>query len=414
MLIAFLIIGCKEKVEEEIITKPVGPKIKFQSHEVQKGESLYQILNEMGISNQKIAEYTLFLGDYIEFTNIQIGDSLKVGFMEKTFTDTIILADSLNVKTRKEWVFDQLVYKPNIIHTHILKNYGDSLGYRLQTLPYETKKRIVSGTIETNMTQSLAKLGFTKTERQHVIKPLEAVISFVTDARKGDQFKVMIEEKFYQGKKLPLSRIYYASYQGKKVKKKEAFRFQDKEEDSSFNGMFSPEGKVLAIGAVRTPLDRMHVTSPFGKRIHPIFHTWKMHNGMDLRGNYRTPVYAVANGTVIKSGDYRDGYGKQIRIKHVEMITQYAHLSKIYVRRGQRVRKGQKIGMVGSTGYSTGPHLHFGLMKHGRWINPKRLNMVGAFKLKGERLKMFKNQMKIIRNQIDFIENPPINPEEKI
>lgn len=415
LIVLFIVVlfGCSKK-ENKVEPKPEDKikKIEFIKHEVQKGESIYQILSGMGISNQDIAEYTLFLGDYIEFTNIQIQDSIKVSFREKTVFDTTIVQDSIVVSENKIKVLDKFIYKPNIIYTHILHNYDDSLSYELQTLPFVSKKRIVTGEVESNLTNALAKLGFSKSERQQVIKPLESTISFVTDARKGDKFKILIDEKFYNGKKLvPLSRIYYASYEGKHVKKREGFKFLDKNIDSSFNGMFTPEGKVLVTGAVRTPLNRMHISSPFGKRIHPISHKWKMHHGIDLRGNYSTPVFAVSNGKVIQANNSGDGYGKQIRIKHIEMTTQYAHLSKMFVKRGQRVRKGQKIGMVGSTGYSTGPHLHFGLKKNGRWINPKRLNMVGAFKLSGNRFTMFKTQMKNIINEMDFIENPPVNPE---
>jgi len=121
---------------------------------------------------------------------------------------------------------------------------------------------------------------------------------------------------------------------------------------------------------------------------------------VDYRGRTGTPVYAVADGRVTSSGRH-GGYGDEVMIKHSEYSTQDAHLSKILVKRGQAVHKGQIIGRVGSTGYSTGPHLHFGVRRGGRWVNPlTNLSMVGAVELKGEKLEAFKTQMAAIQAEV--------------
>ena len=151
----------------------------------------------------------------------------------------------------------------------------------------------------------------------------------------------------------------------------------------------------------------MHVTSSYGYRIHPVYGTRKLHHGIDLRGRTGTNVYAVTNGKVIKATNNGNGYGKEVRIRHDNgMITQYAHLSRITTRKGRRVKKGQIIGKVGNTGISTGAHLHFGVMKNGRWVNPKtNLKMVGANQLKGERLTLFKQQIKQLDSEIEALRN---------
>ncbi|MDP8322860.1 MAG: M23 family metallopeptidase, partial [Candidatus Stygibacter australis] len=155
------------------------------------------------------------------------------------------------------------------------------------------------------------------------------------------------------------------------------------------------EAKRLVTDAVRTPLDRMHVTSSFGYRIHPVYGYRRMHNGIDLRGATGTSVYAVTSGKVTKAKNNGNGYGNEVLINHDNgMITQYAHLSKISTSYGRKVKKGQLIGRIGSTGVSTGPHLHFGVKKHGKWVNPRtNLKMVGANVLKDTRLKTFKMQI---------------------
>ncbi len=112
------------------------------------------------------------------------------------------------------------------------------------------------------------------------------------------------------------------------------------------------------------------ITSPFGYRIHPVYHIRLLHTGIDLRGKIGRPVYAAADGVVTFVGWLR-GYGKVIVIKHKKGFeTRYAHLSKILVKNGQHVKKGQVIGKVGKTGIATGPHLHFEIRKYGKPVNP--------------------------------------------
>jgi murein DD-endopeptidase MepM/ murein hydrolase activator NlpD len=139
-----------------------------------------------------------------------------------------------------------------------------------------------------------------------------------------------------------------------------------------------------------------------------------MHNGIDYAGKTGTPVFAVTSGKVVFAG-VDGGYGKEVRIQHPGgMETQYAHLNRIHVKRGQTVAKGRSIGAVGSTGYSTGPHLHFGVKKNGRWVNPKtNLRMIGAYKLTGDKLKVFQQQQNSIKLQVEEAKNGSETNREK-
>lgn len=118
------------------------------------------------------------------------------------------------------------------------------------------------------------------------------------------------------------------------------------------------------------PLNRITVTSPYGTRIHPIFGTAKMHNGIDLKANYED-VHAVLDGIITESGWDSKGGGNFIKIKHFNRFeTSYLHLSEIYCKVGEKVRAGFIIGKSGNTGNSTGPHLHFAVKEFGQSINP--------------------------------------------
>jgi murein DD-endopeptidase MepM/ murein hydrolase activator NlpD len=132
-------------------------------------------------------------------------------------------------------------------------------------------------------------------------------------------------------------------------------------------------GRSLKGEMIVSPLAHYKITSPFGMRYHPILHRWRMHEGVDLVSHYGAPVKSVASGVVIFKG-WLGGYGRAVKVRHRGgYITLYAHLKGwAHIHRGSRVRAGQVIGYLGNSGLSTGPHLHFGVMRGHRWINPFR------------------------------------------
>ena len=359
-----------------------------------KGGSIYQVLTDVGMPAKSVGYFAWKLGEYIDATSIDVGDIMTVDFS----------VDSLNVKK-----FEKFSYRPDKTSIHEFYILGPrELKYNKITLPYELRRRVVNGVLTKNnstLDAALDSLGVIPYIRQQVNNAMQSQIAFSTDARVGDMFEVYIEEKFVKGEMQPRGKVLYAKYSGKRAGTKYAYRYEDSAEASAFTGMYTKNGKRLVSNAVRTPLDRMHISSPFGYRIHPISGRKKLHTGIDLRGSTGTPVYAVSSGVVIKANNNGNGYGNSIRIRHDNgMITQYAHLNSIKTRKGRRVRKGQLIGTVGNTGYSTGPHLHFGVKKNGRWVNPKtNLRMVGANQLKGNKLKEFQRQISLYTNEISKI-----------
>ena len=196
-------------------------------------------------------------------------------------------------------------------------------------------------------------------------------------------------------------------YNGKRTGSHELFRYEKDDEKSVLNGLYTKDGKGGSSNGVGYPLSSIHVSSGFGRRLHPLSGCWAHHDGVDYRANYGVPVYAVANG-VISSAGWNGGYGNEVRIRHSSgYTTNYAHLSSIAVKHGQSVKRGQVIGRVGSSGVSTGAHLHFGMISGGRYVNPNQLHMVGAEKLNTEQMKEFEVQKEQIRQQMRLIESPP-------
>ncbi len=336
-----------------------------------------------GVTLPMALEITNAIRDHIDFAKIYAHETLRVKFSP----------DGKQVEA--------FVYSPNFATFHVLTRdtATGKLRYTYTRLPTETRYRIITGTMEGTLNQSLAKRDDVSTWiRQAVNNSLEGMISFSTDARNGDEYRILVAEEFHGGRRLPGGKVLYAAYRGKVAGFREAFWYQDPEPDSAFTSHYTTEGKALASSGMRLPVDRIRVTSPFGYRIHPVTGRRQMHNGVDYAGAIGDPVYAVAAGTVTFAA--MDGpSGKKIVIRHLDgTLTYYLHLSAIGVRVGQSVKSGQIIGRVGNTGLSSGPHLHFGVFdKKQGWQNPLRIKMIAAPTLTGERLERFKAQMRTIR-----------------
>ena len=148
-------------------------------------------------------------------------------------------------------------------------------------------------------------------------------------------------------------------------------------------------------------LQAAQISSPFGKRKHPIKKRWIIHWGVDYAAPRGTKIYAAGDG-VIQTAKYNGGYGNYVKIRHnSEYSTAYGHMNKIAkgIRPGVRVKQGQVIGYVGSTGLSTGPHLHYEIVRNGKRVNPLKIKAAAGENLSGQNLKRFKQEVAEVKSQ---------------
>lgn len=195
-------------------------------------------------------------------------------------------------------------------------------------------------------------------------------VDFALDIRKGDHFNVLYEEQFLDGEKIGTGAIVAAEFtnQGRKV---QAVRYTNAAGDSHY---YTPEGESMRKAFLLAPLDFRRISGNFNpKRLHPIFKTVRPHRGTDYAANTGTPVWASGDGRVIAAG-YTKPNGNYVVIQHGNNIqTKYLHLNSKAVKTGQRVKQRQVIGTVGSTGYATGPHLHYEFLLDGVHRNPRTI-----------------------------------------
>ena len=250
------------------------------------------------------------------------------------------------------------------------------------------KDVLVQGNISNNLYSSATNAGMEPGIIVEFARIFGFEVDFQRDIRKGDEFQVMYERYVDdRNKKIKTGKILYA-YLDVNNQKIKLYRFGD-QNDYDF---YDEKGRSIRKALMKTPINGARLSSPFGKRKHPILGFTKHHNGTDFAAPTGTPIMASGNGTVIKAGWCGNG-GNCVRIRHNSSYTTgYGHMSKIATKRGRRVRQGQIIGYVGSTGMSTGPHLHYTVSYNGKFINSQKLKLPSGKILKGEQRKKFEVQ----------------------
>lgn len=204
-------------------------------------------------------------------------------------------------------------------------------------------------------------------------------VDFYRDVRVGDSFRMLVEKRYARGKFLGYGRIIAAEYVNEG---QSHLAFAHERSDGSL-AYYDEQGGSTRKQLLKTPLQYGRMTSGFGSRRHPILGYDRQHNGVDYGVPTGTPVWSVGDGRVSRAG-WHNGFGKLVEITHANgWMSQYAHLSAITVKAGERVSQKQIIGKVGSTGMSTGPHLHYGLKKAGAYVNPAAQKFDRAKSLEG-------------------------------
>lgn len=286
---------------------------------------------------------------------------------------------------------------------------GEDGVYRAEQIRVQVERTPVAraASVETSIGDGLVGLGLPAGLATFFVEAFEGRINFVVQARKGDVFRIVVDEERVDGEFLRYGRVHALEYDGQRTGKVQAFYY----EPSNGTGQFyDKSGRAMQGGWLRTPLRYDRLSSRYNpRRFHPILKRTMPHLGVDYAASTGTPVWAAADGRVTFAG--RNGpNGNLIMIRHTGGFeTAYAHLHRIRggIRRGKLVRQRDLIGFVGSTGRSTGPHLHFGLKKYSRFIDPlSELNGPGL-RMAGRDLPSFKTMVTEWQAQLGGIEDAP-------
>ncbi|MGD8894917.1 MAG: peptidoglycan DD-metalloendopeptidase family protein [Acidobacteriota bacterium] len=250
----------------------------------------------------------------------------------------------------------------------------EGLEAEMLTRTYDTRTVVVEGEIESSLFATIAAVG----EHDQLAFDLAQIfawdIDFNTEIRAGDAFRVAVEKLSLDGRFVRYGRILAAVFA-----RGERTLYAVRYEGSRGPGYYDPDGTPLKKAFLRSPLRFTRISSRFSyRRLHPILKVRRPHLGIDYAAPRGTPVMASADGVVTLAGTW-GGMGRAIRLRHPNGYeTIYGHLSRIFVRRGQRVSQGERIGAVGSTGIATGPHLDYRMRLSGHYVDPLKIQLPPA------------------------------------
>lgn len=244
---------------------------------------------------------------------------------------------------------------------------------RIETAPYTRSAQLASATVQTSLFAAIDSAGIPDGIGEQVAEIFSTDIDFRRALRKGDRFNVVYETLEADGEVMRSGRVLSAEF-ANGGKTYQAMWFQPPGLDAAGaplkGGYYTLDGQSLRRAFLSAPVEFSRISSGFSMRFHPVLQTWRAHNGTDFAAPTGTPARTVGDGTVEFAG-VQNGYGNVVFIKHRNNSeTVYAHLSRINVQAGQTVTQGQTIGLVGSTGWATGPHLHFEVRVNGVQHDP--------------------------------------------
>ena len=371
-----------------LIIANTGPKELFglpvqayhvKESKIQKKQTLSTILEGFKIEPAKVAELVKESKSIFNVCNIVAGKPYTI-FVSKVNPDKA----------------DYFVYQPNALE-YIVYDLRDTVRVYKKRKEVETRIETIGGTINNSLYEALQENGADSDMAVHLAKIFGGVINFYA-IKEGDWFKIQYERNYVENEAIGAGKIRSAvfSHNGKEF---QAHYFQP---NADIEGEYYDEkGNSLQRSFLKAPLKFSRISSRFTKRrLHPVQKVWKAHLGTDFAAHHGTPIIATGNGVVTESGA-TSGNGNYVKIQHNKTYTtQYLHMSRRAVKKGQRVKQGQVIGYVGSTGLATGPHVCYRFWKNGTQVDPLRQNIKMATTLSEQYKLVFKQELEQVQMEL--------------
>ena len=369
------------------ISSSLNPRFEKFNHSVSAGETFEGILNEINLNKKEKKKILNFIKkNKIKF---KIYENQKISFDIDNLKKKKITKITIPINKKKDLILSS--------------NKKNSFDYS------ELNKKLTMTTryTENFIKNSLYKAAIEKKLAPNIIVQFAQIygfqVDFQRDIRKNDSFQIVYEEfKNDENKTVDFGNILYANLilKGKSL---ELYYFNS--EKDKINDHFNGSGQSIKKTLMKTPINGARLSSSFGNRKHPILGYTKLHTGTDFAAPMGTPIMASGTGVILKAG-WCGGGGNCVKIKHNSTYsTVYAHMSKFArgIKKGVRVNQGQIIGYVGSTGMSTGPHLHYEVIKNGKKINSQTLKLPSGKKLTGkirEDFELAKIKINVLKSEL--------------
>lgn len=353
----------------------------------------------------------------IETVLIQVGDTYSVamsrskldkGMIEAIYEASKDVYDLANIRADynlefvygySDNIFREFRYKLDTEKQLSVKVNPEGLKAELENIPYETKIVTKSGEIKSSLYEAALAQGIDERAVIAAADTFQWTLDFAMDPRVGDTFRFIYEERYLDGQYVRPGKILAGRY----VNDGKAYSvyYFDGEKDNE--GYFDEEGNSVQKLFLKAPVAFKYISSGFttGQRYVEAFNVSTGHRAVDYAAPAGTPIRSVGDGTITLAG-WNGSYGNMVSVRHNGTYsTNYAHMSKMAVKRGAKVKQGQVIGYVGSTGFSTGPHLHYEMVKNGAKVNPLAEVMPPGKSLSAESKVLFFEKIKIWQEELN-------------
>jgi murein DD-endopeptidase MepM/ murein hydrolase activator NlpD len=333
-------------------TPPPADEIRSAEGELRAGDRLSAVLRREGLEAADAEAIVRALRPEFDPRQVRAGQTYRIEIDPAT----------------KSVIRFELTVSP--IQTLRVERGNDGFAVTRLSKDLKTEVVTVAGVIERSLYEAVEAVGEDPSLISFFVDVFSWDIDFYVDQHPGDRFKVVVEKRTLDGEFYEWGRVLAAEYSGRAGNYR-VFYYQGTDGHSSY---YDEKGQSAVRSLLKTPLKYVRITSRFGNRFHPILHRMKGHMGVDFAAPVGTPVRATSAGHVVFAG-FQKGAGNMIVLAHAGGLTSlYMHMSRLArgLAEGQSVDQRQVIGYVGATGLATGPHLHFGLKKDGRYIDPLR------------------------------------------
>ena len=358
------------------VKPPYVPTIKEKTIALGKGDTVAGLLQEKGVSGDQAYDAVKALSKHIDPRRVKSGQKffMRLEPAAGGAYDLANLTMEIDAIKTVDIALQDDVYRSKVIEKNVTK--------------FERAGKV---TIENSFFGSTLKAGIPTNIAGEMMRIYSFDIDFQRDIRRDDKLEVLYETyETDEGEVIKTGKVLYAKLtnRGKDIP---MYRFKMRSGKIDY---FDPKGRSVRKQLMKTPIDGARMSSGYGMRRHPVLGYGKMHKGVDFAARTGTPIYAAGDG-VIERANWFSSYGKYIRIRHNGTLkTAYAHLNGFAkgIKAGKRVEQGQVIGYVGTTGRSTGPHLHYEVMLNGKQVNPNRVDLPTGEQLTGKEFESFKAQ----------------------
>ncbi|MCB9802401.1 M23 family metallopeptidase [Candidatus Nomurabacteria bacterium] len=329
--------------------------------EIESGMTFSTVAENAGIGGTLMMNILEATEDVYDLTKIRAGKSIAFYFDRETEQ------------------FKKMIYEVNSESELYVEQSDEGLTAEVKEIDYEIRIKTVEGTIDSSLYQSALDQNIDIRAIIELADVFAWTIDFGMGIREGDTYKFIYEERYRDGEYVMPGKIIAALFNNDgEIKEGYYFKEGIDEYGDEIDGYYDLSGQSLQKMFLKNPVDFKYISSGFttGQRYVEAFNVSTGHRAIDYAAAIGTPIRAVGDGVVTGAGWNSHGYGNLTSIRHNGVYSSnYAHQSKIYVKVGQHVKQGEIIGAVGSTGFSTGPHLHFEIVKNGTKINPLTLDL---------------------------------------